>query len=262
MKVAVVGRGKVGTAFAVLLERSGHEVVDAPSEAELVIIATPDERIVEVCSALAGRGELHEGQTVAHVSGATGLAALAAAKEAGAAVLSLHPLQTFPDVESAIERLPGSGMAVTAENEAAAKIGERIAEDLGARPFRLADQDKALYHAAAVFASNYVVTVLAIADELFCDAGLDDPIGLMMPLVRSSVDAVNRLGTLKALTGPVVRGDAKTIERNLEAMRENAPLQIPVYLALARAALDRAARSGLLDTAARRRLDEVLSRWT
>jgi predicted short-subunit dehydrogenase-like oxidoreductase (DUF2520 family) len=286
MDVAVVGAGRVGTALAVLLRRAGHRIVGVsgrgdtseraarylagvPVEpagsiaerAEVVIVATPDDRIAGVCSDLAAQGAFRRGQFVVHLSGATGLASLAAAKSAGAAVLCAHPLQTFPDVDSAIERVPGSGIAVTADDERGYELGERLARDVGGRPFRVPDELKPLYHAGAVFASNYVVTVLAIADELFRDAGLDDPVEMMLPLVRSSVDAVERSGALAALTGPVVRGDAGTIERNLQALHDHAPSEIPAYAVLARAALDRATSSGRLDAASRTRLDEVLDRW-
>src|SRR4029079_9750324 len=92
---------------------------------------------------------VREGSSVIHASGATSLAALAAPREAGARVLSLHPLQTCPTVEAALERLPGAGFAVTAEDENGFALGERLARDAGGVPFRLADDVKPLYHAAA-----------------------------------------------------------------------------------------------------------------
>src|SRR2546423_6617075 len=107
--------GRVGTAFATLLGRAGHEIVEDRTAADLVLIATPDERIASISDELAAEGAFHPDQVVAHVSGATGLDALDAARRAGADVLSLHPLQTFPDAAAAIEHLPGSAMAVTAE---------------------------------------------------------------------------------------------------------------------------------------------------
>src|SRR2546422_8555546 len=117
MDIAIVGRGRVGTAFTTLLERAGHGIVAEPSDAEIVVIATPDGAIAAVCSDLAERSAFRPGQLVAHVSGAAGLDVLAPAKALGALVASLHPLQTFPDAESAVDRVPGSGLAVTAEPE-------------------------------------------------------------------------------------------------------------------------------------------------
>ncbi len=286
MDLAVVGAGRVGTALAALLARAGHHVVgvsgregtaeraarylpgvpvlsasDAASRAEAVLVATPDSSIAEVVSDLAAKGAFRPGQAVAHLSGATALDALAAAARAGARVLAMHPLQTFPDVDAAIERLPGSGMAVTAADEEGYAIGERMAADVGARPFRLAEEARPLYHAAAVFASNYVVTVLSVAEGLFREAGVGDPVPLFLPLTRASVENVASLGPERALTGPAARGDADTVARNLEALARAAPEAVPSYVALATVALDLAERGGGLQPDARKRVEEVLDRW-
>ena len=206
MDVAVVGAGRVGTALAVLWRDAGHRIVgvagsaatparaarflpgvpvveaaDAARGAEVVAIATPDAVIAEVCRALASAGALGPGSSVVHASGATRLDALASARAAGARVLSVHPLQTCPTVEAALERLPGAAFAVTAEEEPAYALGERLALDAGGKPFRLDDDVKPLYHAAAVFASNYLVTVSALAEELERLAGVPDPAGVLAP---------------------------------------------------------------------------------
>ncbi len=286
MDIAVIGSGRVGTALAVLLSRAGHKIVavsgrggtgervarhlpgvpvlpatEAASRAEVVLVGTPDDRIAGVVSDLAGQGAFHAGQAVVHLSGATGLGALAAAAGAGARPLSLHPLQAFPTVESAIERLPGSGMAVTAADDRGYVLGERLAADAGARPFRLPEEARPLYHAAAVFASNYLVTVLALAERLFRDAGIEDPAPLYLPLVRATLGNVEAMGAERALTGPAVRGDAGTIGRNLQALSAAAPDAIPAYLALATVALDLAEHAGRLPPDARRRVEEALARW-
>src|SRR5207247_1929880 len=99
-------------------------------------------------------------------------------------VLSLHPLQSIPDVDEGIRRLPGSGMAVTATADEARRLGERLATGIGCVPFRLADEAKPLYHAAAVFCSNYLVVVEALAERVFRTAGLEDPVPLFAPLAR------------------------------------------------------------------------------
>ncbi|MDP9341317.1 MAG: DUF2520 domain-containing protein [Actinomycetota bacterium] len=286
MDIAVIGSGRVGTALAVLLARAGHRIVavsgrsgtaeragrylagvpvlpalDAASRAELVLVGTPDDRIAGMVSDVAGQGGFRRGQVVAHLSGATGLGALAAAAGAGARTMSLHPLQTFPTVDSAIERLPGSGMAVTATDEPGYVLGERLAADAGARAFRLPEEARPLYHAAAVFASNYVVTVLDLAERLFREAGIEDPAPLYLPLVRATLDNVESIGADRALTGPAVRGDAGTIGRNLEALSVAAPDAIPAYVALARVALDLAEHAGRLPPEDRRRVEEALARW-
>ena len=286
MDIAVIGSGRVGTAMAVLLSRAGHRIVavsgrgttaervarhlsgvqmlpasDAAGRAEVVLVGTPDDRIAGVVSDLAAQGAFDAGQAVVHLSGATGLEALAAAAAAGARPMSLHPLQSLPSVEAAIDRLPGSGMAVTAADEQGYALGERLARDAGARPFRLPDQARPLYHAAAVFASNYLATVVAVAERLFREAGVEDPAPLYLPLVRATLDNVEAMGAERALTGPAVRGDAGTIGRNLEALSASAPDAIPAYVALAAVALDLAEHAGRLPPDGRRRVEEVLDRW-
>src|SRR5205085_2517043 len=151
---------------------------------------------------------------------------------------SLHPLQSFPTVEAGIERVPGSGIAVTARDEATAEAGEGLARDLGGVPFRVRDEVKHLYHSAAVFASNYLVTVEATAERLFRLAGIEDPAPLFAPLARANLRATFQLGPGRALTGPAVRGDTGTISRNAEALRDHAPEALPAYLDLAALAAD------------------------
>jgi predicted short-subunit dehydrogenase-like oxidoreductase (DUF2520 family) len=268
----------------VLLARAGHRIVaasgrdgsrarverylpgvpflddsEAAGRAGVVILGVPDDRIEQICSALAEAGAFSRDAAVVHLSGATSLEALAPARPAGATTLSLHPLQTVPDVEAAIERLPGSAMAITAHDEEGNAIGERMAADVGGRPFRLPDDRKSLYHAAAVFCSNYLVAVEGLAERLFRAAGLDDPVELFAPLARATLDNVLQEGPAAALTGPAARGDVNTLRRNLEALESQAPDAIPAYIVLARAALDLAEHSGRIDADGRARVEEVLA---
>lgn len=286
MDIAVVGAGRVGTALAVLLRDAGHRIVavaggsgtpdraarylpgvpvrdaaDAARDAGVILIGTPDAQIAVASEAISRAGALGEGQTVAHLSGATGLEALASARSAGAETLCVHPLQTCPDVESGLRRIPGSAFAITAESDAAFTLGEQLARDAGGRPFRLADDVKPLYHAAAVFASNYLVAITALADELERAADVHDPIDALLPLQRATLDNVALLGSGPALTGPALRGDAGTVERNLEALAKHAPHAIASYVALADLTLDLAERAGRLSSDGRADVEEVLDRW-
>jgi predicted short-subunit dehydrogenase-like oxidoreductase (DUF2520 family) len=286
MDVAVVGAGRVGTAIAVLLGRAGHRVVavsgrgdtarrartylpgvpvrpgaEAAAAAELVVIATPDDAIEATAASLAAAGAVGGGTWVAHVSGALGLGALATVAAAGARRLAIHPLQTFPDVDSALARLPGCAIAVTADDPDGRALGERLARDLGGDPFALGDEHRALYHAAAVFASNYLVTGAAVGEWLLSAAGVDRPRAVLAPLRRASLENVERLGPA-ALTGPAARGDAGTIRRNLEALKQDAPELIPAYVGMARAALHVADRAGRLDPDGRTAVEDVLAAWS
>jgi predicted short-subunit dehydrogenase-like oxidoreductase (DUF2520 family) len=286
MDLAVIGAGRVGTALAVLWRRSGHRILAvaggsatparaaehlpgvpvrdaaaAAREAGVVLIATPDAAIAVVCEELAAGGAIGPGVAVAHASGATGLDALAAARSAGATILSIHPLQTCPTVEAALERIPGAGFAVTADGEEGYELGESLALEAGGRPFRLADEVKPLYHAAAVFASNYLVTVSALAHEIERAAGIEDPASILTPLQEATLANVVRVGPAAALTGPAVRGDALTVARNLQALAERAPEAVRPYVALADLALELAERSGRLPSQGREAVEEVLARW-
>jgi predicted short-subunit dehydrogenase-like oxidoreductase (DUF2520 family) len=287
VEISIVGAGTVGTALAVLLAGAGADIlavsgreathrrvarylpgvpVLAPGAAaaagELVLIATPDDRIAEICRDISEAGGFRRGQTVAHLSGATGLDALRPAIDAGAAPLSLHPLQTFPSVDAALARLPGTTIAVTARDDVVAALGERVARDVGAEPFRLPEEAKPLYHAAAVFASNFVVAIAGVAEALFTEAGLHEPLERFLPLSRASLEHAAELGPAAAMTGPAIRGDAGTVERNLAALEAAAPDDVESYVALTRIALDVGERSGRLAPEGRAGVEDVLARWS
>jgi predicted short-subunit dehydrogenase-like oxidoreductase (DUF2520 family) len=287
MRIGIVGAGRVGTALAVLLHRAGHEIVgaaggDATAErvgrflpgvpfadmveaargAEVVLLAVPDLAVLRVCEALANRGAFGAEPAVGHLSGVRSLTDLAAAAAAGCATFSMHPLQSFPTVEAGIERLPGSAVAVTATTAGARELAGRLARDAGGLPFDLADERKPLYHAAAVFAANYVVAVLSQAERLASLAGLEDAPAALLPLTRGVVENVALLGPRGALTGPIARGDAETLAAHLAALRSAAPEAVGAYVALARMTLDLAEAAGHLHPDARRRAEEVLAGWT
>jgi predicted short-subunit dehydrogenase-like oxidoreductase (DUF2520 family) len=286
MRIAVIGAGRVGTAIAVLLGGAGHPVVavsgraatreraarylpgvpvvepaEASAKSELVVVSVPDDDLGSTVSRIAAAGGFRRGQWVAHVSGATGLDALDPARAAGARRLAVHPLQTLPDVERAIERIPGCTIAVTADDDEGYRVAVGLADDLGGRPFRLADELRPVYHAAAVFASNFLVATSSVAERLFSEAGITDPSHAMASLQRATLDNVETLGPAAALTGPAVRGDAGTVERNLDALAERMPDAVDAYVAMTRVALELATRSGRLVPDGRTAVEAVLARW-
>ena len=287
MRIAIVGAGRVGTAMGVLLERARHRIVavsgrgatrdraasylpearfldqaDAARAGELVLIGTPDDLVAETVASLAGAGAIAEGTYVAHVSGVLGLEVLEPVRALGGQRLAIHPLQTIPDVGRGIDRIPGCSVAVAADDEPGYLVAERIADDLGGEPFRLADAMRPLYHSAAVLASNDLVVLSAIATALLKEAGVPDPSHALGVLQRATLDNLAEMGPEKALTGPVVRGDAGTVERNLTALAAHAPDAVAPYTALARSALDLAVRAGRLDPHGRDAVDDVLARWS
>jgi predicted short-subunit dehydrogenase-like oxidoreductase (DUF2520 family) len=287
VKIAVVGAGRVGTAVAVLLSRAGHRIVavtgrgptrsradahlpgvpvldppEAVRAAGVVLIGLPDDLIESAVGELAGVGAWRSGSFVGHMSGARGLDVLAGASSAGAHPFALHPLQTFADVGNALERIPGCSIAVTAADEPTWLVAERLADDLLGESFRLPDELRPLYHAAAVFASNYVVTASGVASDLLAAAGVPDPVRAMYPLQAATLANVSDLGPAQALTGPIVRGDAGTVERNLEALEAHAPQTVAAYVAMGRLATALARRSGRLPEEGAMAVAEVLERWS
>jgi predicted short-subunit dehydrogenase-like oxidoreductase (DUF2520 family) len=213
--VRIVGaRGRVGSAVSGRLAERGV-VLDSP-EPELVLLCVPDRAISEVAS------ETAVGPWIAHVSGATPLAAL----DPHMRRFSLHPLQTFSTALGP-EQLDGAWGAVTSETSEARKVGWSLAETLGLRPFDLADESRAAYHAGAAMASNYLVTLRAAAGSLLEAAGA--PPEALDPLIRGVLD------TGFELTGPIARGDWATVERHLAVIRAERPELEELYLVLAEA---------------------------
>ena len=212
--VNVIGaRGRVGSAVAARLADRGVSLREGG--AELILLCVPDRVIVEVASTIA------PGPWVAHVSGGTPLAAL----DPHGRRFSLHPLQTFTH-DRGPEQLDGAWAAVTGETEEARAVANELAVLLGVRPFPLADDLRALYHAGAVIASNYLVTLRGMAGELLAEAAV--PPEALDPLMRRVIDNDFQL------TGPIERGDWATVERHRAAIAETAPHLLAAYDELAR----------------------------
>jgi predicted short-subunit dehydrogenase-like oxidoreductase (DUF2520 family) len=211
--VNVVGSGRVGTAVAARLGEAGVAVRE---HAELVLLCVPDAAIADVAA------RIEPGPWVAHVSGATPLAALAPHERR----FSMHPLQTFT-LGRGPEQLDGAWAAVTAETDAARALGFELAEVLGLRPFELDDAGRDVYHAGAVIASNYLVTLFRAASQLLEDAGA--PPEALVPLMRRTIENGFEL------TGPIQRGDRETIRAHVVALAERRPELLEMYEALAEA---------------------------
>jgi predicted short-subunit dehydrogenase-like oxidoreductase (DUF2520 family) len=209
--VTVIGAGRVGSAVSARLR---ERTVALRDNGELRVLCVPDSAIAEVARSIG------QGPWVAHVSGATTLAAL----EPHERRFSVHPLQTFTRTRGA-DQLDGAWAAVTAETDEARARAVWLAEILGLRPFELADAARPLYHAGAAIASNYLVTLYRAASRLFDDAGA--PPEALVPLMRRTIENGFEL------TGPIARGDWATVDLHLEAIREREPELEEMYTALA-----------------------------
>lgn len=213
-RVEVIGAGRVGAAIAARLAERGLTVRN--EEPELVLLCVPDAAIRDVARSV------EPGPWVAHVSGATALAAL----DPHVRRFSVHPLQTFTRGRGP-EQLDGAYAAVTAATTEARERGFWLARTLGLDPFELADDARPIYHAGAAIASNYLVTLHRVASELFRAAGA--PPAALVPLMRRVIENGFEL------TGPIARGDWETVERHRAAIRATRPDLEPLYDVLAEA---------------------------
>ena len=209
--VNVIGRGRAGSALAARLRERGVELRD--DGAELVLLCVPDRAIAEVAATV------EPGPWVAHVSGATPLAAL----DPHVRRFSLHPLQTLT-LDRGPEQLDGAWAGVTADTEEARALARELAATLGLRPFDLDDGARTLYHAGAAIASNYLVTLYRAAASLFEDAGA--PPEALVPLMTRTIENGFQL------TGPISRGDWAVVEAHLGALRDAHPELEPMYRVL------------------------------
>ena len=211
--ITIIGYGRVGSAVSARLRERG---IALEPGAELVLLCVPDDAIADVAR------DVPIGPWVAHVSGATPLAAL----DPHTRRFSLHPLQTFTRARGP-EQLDGAWAAVTGETDEAYAAATWLAETLGLSPFRLDDAARPLYHAGASIASNYLVTLHAVASDLFRAAGA--PPEALVPLMRRTIDNGFEL------TGPIERGDWETVEAHRRAIRAARPELEPLYDVLAEA---------------------------
>ncbi|MBU1669561.1 MAG: DUF2520 domain-containing protein [Actinobacteria bacterium] len=285
--VAVVGTGRVGTAMARILSSRGYRVawvydpspdsreraarlsgaevaddpVDAARDAGLVLITTPDDSIASVCERIASSGEDRTGQVFVHMSGSLGLAALEPVARAGAEVACIHPLQTFADLEGAIEALPGSSFGVTCP-PGLEKWARGFVADLDGTVMLIDEADRVLYHSAAVIASNLMAMVEYGAQVLFRTLGFTDRESgnALAPLIGATAANVERLGAVGALTGPLVRGDLGTILSHLEALDRLDPELCDMYRAVSLWGLRVVEERGDLEPEVVREMRDLLER--
>ncbi|MGW5683969.1 Rossmann-like and DUF2520 domain-containing protein [Nonomuraea sp. NPDC003754] len=287
LAVGVLGAGKVGSVLGAALAQAGHRVVAASgvsdasqrwagerlgvrtvnpeevvSKAELILLTVPDDALPDLVAGLAATGADVRGKLLVHTSGAYGLAVLDPARQAGALPLALHPVMTFTGRDDDLSRITGISFGVTSP-EPLRPIAEALVIEMGGEPVWIADSDRALYHAALAGAANHMVTLIAESQELLAKIGVEHPGRMLGPLLGAALDNVLRLG-ITGLTGPVVRGDAGTVRKHVDALILAAPEAADAYVALARLTADRALAAGLLKPEAAERLLDALggNMWT
>lgn len=256
---------------AVAFVGQGEAFDDAPKAAQagdVVLLAVPDDRIQEVAESLARWGSLRKGAVLIHVSGGRSSSAMAMARDSGAHVASMHPLQTFASADEqagppggAADLLSGVLFACEGDEEALPVVRE-IVDVLGGRFVAIDGEKKALYHAGAVIACNYLVTLVAAAAELFEEAGIprDEAVRALAPLLRGTVANLERVGLPRALTGPIARGDADTVEIHAREIARTRPDLLPLYQALGIWTIPLATQKGAMPEGSAERVERALSK--
>jgi predicted short-subunit dehydrogenase-like oxidoreductase (DUF2520 family) len=261
---SIVGAGRLGTALAFALTRKGWglaviadsdaaaaresrrivgrgrattDIRRAARGAGVLFICVPDDAVEAVARTLSRSETAWSGRVVFHTSGLLPAAALDALRRKGASVASLHPVQSFPDKKGGSRLFRGIFWGLEGDRDAV-RLGREIVRVLGGHSFVLREKDKPLYHAACTLASNAFVSLEAAAVALLREAGVSQKsaAAVLMPLLQGTLQNVKKLGVGKALTGPVVRGDVRTVRSHLDALKFH-PLEGEIYRTLGKRAL-------------------------
>ncbi|MGI2335251.1 MAG: Rossmann-like and DUF2520 domain-containing protein [Dehalogenimonas sp.] len=280
LKIGFIGAGKMGTALALSLTRAGYTVTGVASRsldsaqalsaklqsaaayenpqsvadgADLILITTPDSAITEVAEAL----ELRPGQMVCHISAATPLEALSQTTIKGAVTGVFHPLLSAGSCgKTAVP--PGITFAVEAA-EPLLSILRTMAAKLSGKIIELAGPDRVLYHASAILASNYLVTLVDRAAGLWQGfATKEQAVTALLPLIRGTIDNIGDIGIPECLTGPISRGDVETVRRHMTALADIAPDTMDVYRTMGLATIPVALARGSINNTKASELNELL----
>jgi predicted short-subunit dehydrogenase-like oxidoreductase (DUF2520 family) len=283
MKLGFIGAGRVGTGLAMAFSRAGREVVavssrraeaaqalarripgaavlgaqDVVARADLVFLTVPDDAIEAVAAGLTWRA----GMACVHCSGAAELDVLRKAAADGAETGGFHPLRMFGHPGEPVESLQGTAVAL-AGPDALLPALEDLARAVGATPFRLPEGSRALYHASANFVGAFVIALIQETIELWRRLGVEDAeaMAALLPLLRSTVDNVEKLGTAGGLGSAVARGDVGTIRKHLAALAERAPDSLEIYRLLSLRTVPLALAKGTLRPEAAKEIEALLVR--
>jgi predicted short-subunit dehydrogenase-like oxidoreductase (DUF2520 family) len=266
--LVLIGAGRVGTAVAVLLQQSGHRFLGVASRspdgarraadllgapvfdtelmpsADAALVGVAVDQLERVGAKLA---DLHRTEIVCHFAGPVGLAPLRAAVEVGMSIAALHPVQTCPDVETAVQLLPGSAWGVTTSHGLDDWARKLITDDLQGFPVEVAEEDRAVWHAAAVTTANGIAALMSLGERMLSRIGVTDPARVLAPLAGGVVTAaVAADDAATMMTGPVVREEVETIRAQVGALSGSPDLQ-HAYRLVTRTILLAAEGSGRID---------------
>lgn len=256
MLIGFIGAGKVGTAFGMYLKQKGFEIAGYFSRNEqsgtrsaamtdseyysdlsqlienidIILITVTDDQIESVCQQLCQTTPLKQGQFLIHMSGALPSTILNQAKAFGCYIYSLHPLLAFADIEKSVTDLSDAHFCLEGDEEKIYVV-EEILQGCGNKYFKLKPEQKPLYHASACMLSNYLVTLVHNGLKIMENIHIHDTVAFeaMLPLINCTIQNILRLGTEKALTGPISRGDIHTLAKQLDAISTSSPEQLALY---------------------------------
>lgn len=283
VKIGFIGAGITGTALAMGLNCKGYPVVavgsrsrpsslkfasrvrgckvydsaqDVADAADVVFITTSDSYIAPTVGGICW----HQGQGVVHCCGSESTDILEPAKENGALTGTFHPLQTFAGVENALENFPGSTIAIEAKPPLLETLKD-FATALGARWIELKARDRVLYHASAVIASNYLVTLVKMAAEVWqaFDIPQQQALKALLPLIKGTIRNIECVGIPDCLTGPISRGDIATIKKHLNELQNFVPESLAIYRELGLRTIPIAVEKGKIDDEQARQLKVLLA---
>jgi predicted short-subunit dehydrogenase-like oxidoreductase (DUF2520 family) len=266
MKIGIVGTGKVGTTLSIAFEHAGHSVISGSSrdadlvqkitdQAEILFLTVSDDAVAEVV----GRIRSRSGVGLVHCSGSLGLDVFAAHRLQGARVASFHPVQMFADVDSTLASLPGTTVVLEGEETLLSEL-ETLALQIRTTPLRLRLSNRALYHSGVNYAGPFVIALLREASKLWAHVGFteEQTVRALIPLIRGTLAGVEKTGLAQGMGGPVSRGDCKTIERHMGALRTSAPDQFDLYRALCLRTIPLGLERGSLRPESAERIERML----
>lgn len=287
MKIAFIGCGRAGSKLCSWLSKSGYriealfdrerqraealsefiksgKVFDSASAAaagsDIIFISTPDGVIEDTCNEIASSDGFKAKCMVFHLSGSLPSSILKKAAEKGAFTASFHPLQSLAGEDT--ENNPFQGVLVAMEGHPEAiAAAKKISADIGATPYEIDGGAKTMYHASAVIASNYLVSLMKMASKVMAASGIPEEkaFEFLLPLIKGTISNMEKMGVDKALTGPVARGDVITVSSHLVGIEEKTPELKKAYIELGKIALEIARNQGFLDKISLDKLGSLFS---
>jgi predicted short-subunit dehydrogenase-like oxidoreductase (DUF2520 family) len=282
VKIGIIGAGKVGISIGYVLKQKGMEIaavsdmfetpinaarkylgdsvlytadnVEVVEASDIIAVTTQDRIIKEVAVEITEKVERLDNKLFFHTSGAHSATLLSPLETKGARIGALHPLQTFPDIDSAINVLSDTYIFIEGGEDSIDALRE-IGNALGSGVIRMEGEQKSLYHLCAVIVCNLLCALLYTGEEIMDKIGIE--LKPFFPIIKATLNNIENKGPLMSLTGPIVRGDMETVLSHLKSM-EGMELYKKVYKSLSLVALDMAKERGDISEEALKKLKHIL----